>query len=674
MASVGRRVGRSRGVLAWWLAAGVAALAILLLAAWSSGAIVHSRITGLPYAGVVTGVGLPVLRLVGDIAAAVTVGTAVFAAFLLPGLDRTVGPAGYRLLRLCGVAAAVWALAVVGLLIATVSDLLGMPMDRTSPNAVVSFALSVSQGQALTVQVVLATTVAVLGRVVITRTGAAWTALLALVAVVPPAFTGHAAGAGNHQLAVSSLVVHVLAASLWGGGLVALLLVRPRHLLPDVATRYSRIALWCFAMVAVSGVANAAIRLGSWGQLWRSDYGLLVVGKAVAIVGLGVLGAVHRLWSLHRLAAGRRGGFVQLASAEVTLFAATFGLAVALSRTATPVPTNPVDYDPFTELVGFALPPPVSILRLLGQPLPDLLLLTVVAIATVTYIGGLRRLHRAGHPWPWSRTACWLAGLAVFAAATNLGVARYAYLLLSVHMGQHMVLSMVVPGLLVAGAPVTLALRALREPSDPSVRSARQWLLAVLRSRPARLLSHPLVALAIYVVGLYGLYFSDLLTTLMRSHLGHVAMIFHFVASGYLLTWALVGIDPGRRRWSPPMLLLVLFAAMVFHAFFGVAMMQSQTIIGGIWYTLVHPAWAGTLAADQAMGAGIAWAFGEIPGAVLAIVLVRQWMKDDEREQRRIDRAAQRADADGEPDDLARYNAFLHHISRVAHDSEPNRT
>jgi putative copper resistance protein D len=663
----------ARTGLVWWLGGAALAVAVLVLAAWFGGALAGSRLTGLADAGPLTTVALPVLRLVGDVVAAVTVGCTVFAAFLLPGLDRTVGPAGYRLLRLAGLVAGVWALTAAGLLVLITSDLLGRPLAQTTPRAVLSVALSVSQGQALVWQVGLAATVAVIARVAISRTGAAMAAVIALVAVVPPALTGHAAGAGGHQLAVSSLVVHVIAASLWAGGLVALLLVRPRRLLVTVAPAFSRIALVSFVAVAVSGVANAAVRLGGLGPLVGSRYGLLVLGKVAAIAAVGAVGLLHRRWSLRRLAAGQPGAFLQLAGGEIVLFAATFGLAAALSRTPTPVPTNPDEYDPITELLGFPMPPPLSATRLVGPVLPELLILTFVVAAGWAYVVGVRRLRQAGHHWPWGRTVCWLTGLALLAAATNLGVARYAYVLFSVHMAQHMVLTMVVPLLLVAGSPVTLALRTLREPADPAVRAPRQWLLAILHSRVARFYTHPLVALAIYVVGLYGLYFTDLFSALMRSHTGHLAMIVHFVFSGYLLTWVLIGSDPGRRRWSPPILLLVLFASMVFHAFFGVAMMQSTDIVGGSWYDLVHPPWAGTSAADQKMAGGIAWAFGEIPSAVIAVMLVRQWMRDDEREQRRLDRAADRADAAGVEDDLERYNAFLQRINAEARSDESSR-
>ncbi|HEY7225179.1 MAG TPA: cytochrome c oxidase assembly protein [Micromonosporaceae bacterium] len=655
----------------WWPAAVVAGVLVLALASWYGGGILHSRLTGLPDAGRVTGWGLPTCRFVADVAGAITVGGTVFAAFLLPGLDRTIGPAGYRLLRLSGLVALVWAVAEAALLVFTTSDILGRPPSGVSATVVLSFVTTVSQGEALALQLVLALVAAVVARVSITRSGACWAAVLSLLAVLPPAFTGHAAGAGNHQTAVSSLVIHVLAASLWGGGLAALLLVRPRRLLVDVAPRYSRLALVCFVAVAVSGVVNAAIRLGAWSALWGSSYGLLVFGKVLAILALFAFGALHRRWSLRRLVAGRAAAFAQLAAGELVLLAATFGLAVALSRTPTPVPANPVDPDAFTDLVGFALPPPPTVAGMLGQPLPDLMILTVVAGAALAYLIGVRRLRLAGHPWPWARTACWLGGLAVLAAVTNLGVARYAYLLFSVHMAQHMVLSMVVPGLLVAGAPVTLALRTLREPSDPAVRGPRRWLLIAVRSRAARVISHPILVVAVYVVSLYGLYFSTLLSTLMRSHLGHLAMIAHFVLSGYLLMGLLVGTDPGRRRLPPYMLILALFATMVFHAFFGVALMQSTNPVGGDWFTLVHPPWAGPLAADQQLAGGIAWSFGEIPAAVVMAVLVLQWIQADEREQRRLDRAADRAKANAVDDELTRYNAFLRQINVQAQREAP---
>ncbi|MFI6760065.1 cytochrome c oxidase assembly protein [Micromonospora sp. NPDC050417] len=650
----------------WWLpvAVGVAALAVLLLTLRLGGAVESTAIAGLPDPGPVTRWGLPVVRLVLDGFATVTVGLLLTAAFLLPGDRSSVSPRGYLLLRWATGCALGWALSAIAMLVLTVSDLLGQPIPELRSATVLSFATSISQGRALALQAGLALLLAVLSRAGVSRTLAATTAVLGLVAVLPPAFTGHAAGAGNHQLAVTSLALHVLAATVWLGGLVGLLLVRNVRLLSDAAARYSRLALACFVLVTVSGLTNAWVRLGEWNQLWHSGYGALLLGKIAALLLLGGIGALHRARTLPALRAGRAGAFVRLAAGEVAVFAATFGLAVALSRSPTPVPVDPVEPDPLVELLGFALPPAPTAARMLGDVLPDMFFLTLTGFGIAAYVTGVYRLRRAGHRWPWSRTASWLAGLLLLAAITNLGVARYAYLLFSVHMVQHMVLSMAVPILLVGGAPVTLALRALRRPADPEVRGAREWLLILIHSRVTRVLTHPLVALGIYVASLYGLYFSGLLGTLMRYHLGHLAMLTHFVLAGYLLFWVLIGVDPGRRRLPQPLLVVIHFAAMIFHAFLGVILMQSTTVIAPDWYSAVHPDWAGTLLADQHLGAGIAWAFGEVPAVIVMILLVRQWIRADEREQARLDRAADRARASGEEDELARYNAFLAEAAR----------
>ncbi|SCG34163.1 bifunctional copper resistance protein CopD/cytochrome c oxidase assembly protein [Micromonospora humi] len=634
-----------------------AAVAVLLLALRAGGALA-AAIPGLPDPGPVTSWALPPVRLLADGLATLAVGFAVTAAFLLPGDGASVSAHGWLLLRRAGLAAAGWAVAALVLLVLTASDLLGVPLDRLGAASVVSFGVDISQGQSLLVQAGLAAVVAVAARVGVSRGTAAVAAGLALVGLLPPALTGHAAGAGNHQIAVSSLALHVLAAALWAGGLAALLTIRRSRHLPGAAARYSRLALACFVTVAVSGLANAAVRLGALDQLWRSGYGGLVLGKLAALVLLGLLGAAHRGRTLPGLAAGRRGAFARLAAGELVVFAATVGLAVALSRSPTPV-AGTADADPATEVLGFGMPAAPTAAHLLGQPLPDLFFLTVTLVGIGGYLAGVRRLRRGGHHWPVARTASWIGGLLVLAAATGLGFARYAYVLFSAHMAQHMVLSMVVPILLVGGAPVTLALRALRRPAEPGVRGAREWLLRVLHSRVTRLLTHPLVALGIYTAGLFGLYFSELLGTLMRSHLGHLAMLGHFVLSGYLLFWVLIGIDPGRPRLPHPILVLIHLASMMAHGFFGLALMQTTTVIAPDWYLGVHPDWAASPLDDQKLGAGIAWAFGEIPAAVVMVLLVRQWIRADQREQRRLDRAADRAAATGEDDDLARYNAFL---------------
>ncbi|GAA1820488.1 cytochrome c oxidase assembly protein [Planosporangium flavigriseum] len=649
-------------------AAAVAGVLVLVLALRLGRGAGQARLPGLPDPGPGTTWGLPIVRLLSDVLGTLTVGFAVTAAFLLPGNsadDRPghgdlVSPAGYRLLRRAAVVALCWAVASVALLGLTLSDLLGVPLPQAvSGVGLASFITSVSVGQAYAVQAGLALVVAIACARVLHRNAAAWTAVVAVVAVLPPALTGHAASAGNHQVAVTSLAMHVVAAALWAGGLAALLMLRGTDILAATAARYSRLALGCLVVVALSGVASALVRLGSVDQLWRSAYGALVVGKTIALVALGVLGVLHRRRTLPALAAGRPAAFRRFAAAELIVFAAAFGLATALSRSPTPVPSNPPSPDPATDLLGFAMPPAPTVGRMITETVPDLFFLTAVVAAAGMYLAGVRRLHRRGDSWPLERTLCWLAGVAVLGAVTLLGIGKYAYILFSVHMAQHMALAMVVPVLLVLGAPATLALRALRPSPDPAVRGPREWLLLALHSRLTRLLTHPVVALILVVGSLYGLYFSNLFEVLMRTHLGHLAMLTHFVVTGYLFFWVVIGVDPGRRQLPHPVLILVHFASMSFHAFFGMALMLTSGLLAASWFGALHPAWRASLASDQTVAAGIAWAFGEIPAAAVMVVLVVQWVRADEREQRRLDRAADRAEAGGAEDDLARYNAFL---------------
>ncbi|MBM2614257.1 bifunctional copper resistance protein CopD/cytochrome c oxidase assembly protein [Actinoplanes sp. LDG1-06] len=621
-----------------------------------SGGVDGEVLPGIPAPGALTEWALPGFTLLSEILGVLTVGLAVTAAFLLPGDGRSVAAYGWVLLRRITWLALGWALSSAAVVVFTVSDILGMPVGGLSRQAVVSFAFSISQGQALLLQIGAALAVAVLSRAGLSRGTAAVTAGLAMVALLPPTFTGHSAGAGNHQIAVTSLALHVLGAALWVGGLTGVLLVRRHRRFTDTAARYSRLALACFVATAVSGTVNAAVRLGSWDALSGSPYGTLVLLKVLALLAVGAIGAVHRTRTLR---AATTFAFVRLAAGELVVLAAASGLAVALSRSPTPVPENVTEPDPLVELLGFAMPGPPTARDMLANPLPDMFFLTIVAVGIAAYLTGVVRLRRAGHAWPLARTASFVGGLLLLGAVTGLGVARYAYVLFSVHMVQHMVLSMAVPILLVGGAPVTLALRTLRRPADPQVRGAREWLLLALHSRAARFLSHPLVALVIYVASLYGLYMGGLLGTLMRYHLGHLAMLVHFVLAGYLLFWVLIGTDPGRRRVHPALLTVVHFLAMVAHAFFGFVLLQSTTVIAEDWYSAVHPPWAASLLADQHLGASLAWAFGELPAVVVMLLLVRQWVRSDEREQARLDRAADRADASGEEDELARYNAFL---------------
>src|SRR5690606_32070400 len=220
----------------------------------------------------------------------------------------------------------------------------------------------------------------------------------------------------------------------------------------------------------------------------------------------------------------------------------------------------------------------------------------------------------------------------------------YAMVMFSVHMIQHMTFNMLIPILLVLGGPVTLALRALPTHSDGT--GLRRLLLDLLKTKLARLLTHPLVASGIFVVSLYAVYFTGLFDLLMRDHWGHLFMQTHFLLSGVLFFWVLIGIDPGSRRLPCPLRMVLLLAVMATHAFFSVALMSLGRVIGGEYFALIDRPWHTDLVADQQLGGGIGWAFGEIPVLMVLGALFVQWVRADRRRAAAYDRAMDRAEAE----------------------------
>ena len=229
----------------------------------------------------------------------------------------------------------------------------------------------------------------------------------------------------------------------------------------------------------------------------------------------------------------------------------------------------------------------------------------------------------------------------------------------SVHMGQHMLMSMLAPALLVLGGPTSLALRALKPAGKGRPPGAREWLLSFLHSPVVRLLTNPFVALALFVGSFYALYFSGLFDQALWQHWAHLAMNAHFLLVGYVFYWPVIGIDPAPRNLPALGKLGLVFASMPFHAFFGITLMMSHAVIGESFYRSLALPWVPELLADQRLGGGLAWASGEGPLIVVLLALLVQWSRADSRAARRIDR---KADSDGEAD-LVAYNAMLRQMA-----------
>ncbi|MCV7173306.1 bifunctional copper resistance protein CopD/cytochrome c oxidase assembly protein [Mycobacterium manitobense] len=640
------------GLLAGATAAGIGALS--LADALSA--------TGLPDPGPVTTYGLPFVRAAGEIAAVVAVGAFLFAAFLTPPqASGVLDAAGYRALRLGTAASAIWALCAVLLVPLTVSDVSGQPLrDHLGPAEIWAAADLVDVAGAWRWTALLAAVVTVAAMPVLRWS---WTPALlagALLSLVPLALTGHSSSGGAHDLATNSLLIHLIAGALWAGGLLALLAhaLRGGDHADLAARRFSALALWCFVAMAVSGIVNALVRVPP-PELVRSEYGALVLAKVTALVVLGALGWRQRTRGVAALRddPSARGPLLRLALTEAVVFGVTFGIAVGLGRT--PPPSLRTQPSPVEVEIGYDLAGPPTVARILFDWRFDLILGTAAIVLAAVYLLGVRRLRRRGDAWPAGRTAAWLCGCAALLITTSSGIGRYMPAMFSVHMVAHMLLSMLVPILLALGGPTTLALRALPT-AGRGAPGPREWLLAALHSRVSRFLTNPIVALVLFVAGFYGLYFGGIFDSAVTSHAAHVLMNVHFLVTGYLFYWVVIGVDPTPRPIPQLGKLAMVFASLPLHAFFGVVLMGTQSVLAEPFYRSLQLSWHTDLLGDQKLGGGVAWAAGEIPLVLVMIALLIQWRRSDQRTATRLDRAADRDD----DADLAAYNAMLAELAR----------
>jgi putative copper resistance protein D len=615
--------------------------------------------TGLPDPGPVTTLGLPFVRAAGEIAAVTAVGGFMFAAFFVPPQESGVlDAAGYRALRMAARASGVWAVCAALLVPLTVSDVSGKPLrDNLEPAQLWQIAGLVDTANAWRWTAFLAAAVALAATAVLRWS---WTPVLlagSMLTLVPLGLTGHSSAGGSHDVATNSLLIHLMAGALWAGGLLALLAhaVRSGDHADLAARRFSAVALWCFVAMAFSGAANTMVRI-RLPDLISTRYGWLVLAKVIALLILGVIGWRQRRSAVAALQSDPqlRAPLIRLSTVESLVFGLTFGVAVGLGRTPPPAParTNP---SPAEVALGYDFDGPPSLARIFVDWRFDLVFGTAAIFLAVVYVAGVIRLRRRGDAWPTGRTVAWLLGCALLLFTTSSGLGRYMPAVFSMHMTGHMLLSMLVPILLVLGAPTTLALRALPAAGKGDPPGPREWLLAGVHGSWSRFFTHPVVATAMFVVGFYALYFGGIYDAAASHHAAHLLMNLHFLMSGYLFYWVVIGIDPTPRVVPPLGKIGMVFASVPMHAFFGILMMGMTTVLAERFYRSLELPWQADLLADQNLGGSIAWAGGEIPLVVVMMALLIQWQRSDRRTAKRLDRAADR-DQDAE---LNAYNAML---------------
>jgi putative copper resistance protein D len=599
----------------------------------------------------------------------ITIGALLALAFLVLDKDGKLSTSGSKIRTIISVSAFAWFFSSILNILFTLANILGESVTAVLDPAVLqSFVLQISLGQYLFFQTLIALFVALTSRVLTSSGYTAILLLISLIAISAPVFQSHAASSGSHALAIGSLLIHVIALSFWVGGVIAITLLNQDDRKISLP-RFSQIALWAAIAVVISGVINASARL-NFAAAWSSSYAYVVILKVLITFVLLYFGYKHRNYLAAKPSVNWR-AMTRLISVEAAIMIFVTALGSWLSSNQPPSRDSQDPFNAALAIAGMEMPDAPNFTRILFEYDPSVFMIGLLVLAVALYIKGVVILTRRGDKWPVGRTISFALGISAIDFATSGGLGVYAHFAFSWHMVAHMVLGMIAPIGIVLGAPITLALRTLPQSRDGQELGVRGLLIKALHSRYARVLTNPVVALAIFDGSLFALYFTSLFGGMMQSHQGHLFMSIHFILTGILFFHVIVGVDPNPRKVPHIIRIVILFAAMSIHAFFSVALMSASTLIDGGYFESLQRPWSLDLLADQRTGGAIGWAMGEIPILIALVATFIQWMRDDSHEAKRIDRNTARMAALGQPDELAQYNLYLNNLNKK--DREANQ-
>lgn len=464
--------------------------------------------------------------------------------------------------------------------------------------------------------------------------------LLLAVAVtgsaVPVVVTGSVSVGLNHDFSTDAGAVSMIALVLAAAVTVAMALPADHSRPEAVAGRTRGPVMVCLA-VALAG------QLVVW---WQGLAGVSPLSTRWGVARLMLLLALA-LWLAARVV-GRRG----LLIVEVVCAAVAITVTGASGQLVPPrylVPQTPV-----VNYLGYPLPPRPTVASLMLPGRPNLLMLVLAVAGVASYLLAVRRIRRGGLPWQAGRTIAWIIGWFIVAYLASAGLWSASSIMFSWHMLVHMLFNMLVPALLVMGAPTTL-LRQVLDSGRDELMNPRAVLDSLLNWGPMKILFGPFIGWAVFVASFYVVYFTPVFGWLMRYHWGHQWMLLHFMAAGLLLFEFVIGLDELPSSLPHIGRLGFVITAMPFHSFFAVITMGAHQIIGRDYYLTLAVPWMHDLAANQNLGGQITWATGEPPMAVVLLALCVQWFLSDRRDQRRLDEA----EDEGLEDSLAAYNEML---------------
>ncbi len=277
---------------------------------------------------------------------------------------------------------------------------------------------------------------------------------------------------------------------------------------------------------------------------------------------------------------------------------------------------------------GDEVPPAPSIGAFLFDWSFDPLLQVPLLATIVAYLWAVGRVD-AMHPAkrvPRRQVGAFVGGLLAIEIALQSGIDAYDTTLFSVHMVQHVLLTLVAAPLLALGAPITLLLRVANH------EQRRRCILPVLHSRIVRVLGHPVVAWLVFAGVMWGTHFSPIFDESLENPLLHDLEHLLYLTAGLLFWWPAVGVDPTPWRMAYPARILYAFLQMPQNTFLALVIFSASTPLYPHYATLDRP-WDPTPLADQQGAGAIMWVAGDLIFLAAILGIVVAWMRDEERRE-----------------------------------------
>jgi cytochrome c oxidase assembly factor CtaG len=296
---------------------------------------------------------------------------------------------------------------------------------------------------------------------------------------------------------------------------------------------------------------------------------------------------------------------------------------------------------------GYHGPPELTVTRALTEWTLDPWMLVLIVLLGGGYLAGVRRVRtprgdNAATAWPVARPI-WFCGLGLgfLLIATMSWVGVYQSVLMYPRAVQTVLLVLVVPLFLALGRPLTLFAAVFPR--------AGARLEAVIRCRPVRILTFPAITTFALVAVPFVMYFTSWYTAVFHSTTVRELTYLVLMVPGYVFFWTLLRVDPVPKEYSYAVSMWITGAEVIGDAFFGIAVIADQNLIGaGYFHALARP-WGPTLATDQVIAGGVLWILGDLVGLPFLAAQLIHMMREDESDAARIDAELDAQQAQLEP-------------------------